>query len=194
MRFRQRESKSKIQNLKSDCERSSNRLSVGLPNRGLRVRFPSLTPKIYRRVVSTGKMSVSKTEVLRSNRGAPANFLTERKNNFPPSLFLTEGKPNRCGSSLENCREQSHIGSSPVPSSNFRGRSSTESEQFVSTEQVRGSNPLALSNVLRLRSSMELERKNTNLEVAGSNPAEVAIFFGVVQLAGRMILAHEIEV
>ena len=54
----------------------------------------------------------------------------------------------------------------------IRGRSSTDSEQFVSTEQVGGSNPLAL--FFRLRSSTESERKNMNLEAAGSNPAEAA--------------------
>ena len=83
-----------------------------------------------RRVVSIGKMPVSKTEVFSSNLNAPANSISpwrrEEKRDFffCPHLtsqffFYPEGKPNRCGSSLENCRVKAYRGSSPLPSAKF---------------------------------------------------------------------------
>jgi hypothetical protein len=80
-------------------------------------------PKFKQARSLTGKAPVSKTGVLRSNRGAPANFRQRAKNTVfaSHSHRFAEGKPNRCGSSPENCREQSHTGSNPVPSFNDLG-------------------------------------------------------------------------
>ncbi len=47
---------------------------------------------------------------------------------------------------LKTIAHLSLAGSSPASSAKSWGRSSTDLEQFVSTEQVGGSNPLALSN------------------------------------------------
>src|SRR5215217_5672314 len=87
----------------------------------LRVRFPSLTPQLVqrrRRVVSIGKMSVSKTEVFSSNLNAPAKFSLkplreEKRDFFPPHKLplILEGKPNRYGSSPENGFAQKSDGS-----------------------------------------------------------------------------------
>lgn len=48
-----------------------------------------------------------------------SNPLEEKRDFFVSSqtpFFFTEGKPNRCGSSFENCRVQTYRGSSPLPS------------------------------------------------------------------------------
>ena len=140
------------------------RLSVGLPNRMLRVRFPSLTSiSDFRFVISDWfvekrmrfKTNQSKIRNLKSKIPVPEfsvqvwarlpNFLLsplEKKHVISSHLtnrfriwdcgspicspksrndinFLLEGKPNRCGSSLENCRVKTYRGSSPLPSAKF---------------------------------------------------------------------------
>jgi hypothetical protein len=62
-------------------------------------------------------MPVSKTGDFSSNLNAPANFpLTPEEKrdffepHFPHKFLFMEGKPNRCGSSSENCRAFSAYG------------------------------------------------------------------------------------
>jgi hypothetical protein len=105
--------------------------------------------QFFRRVVSIGKTSVSKTEVFSSNLNAPANFIRARQNaiaNLTPHIFSSR-KASQIGMAAvlkTAARKRIRVRVLCLPP-NFRGRSSTELEQFTTNEQVGGSNPLALS-------------------------------------------------
>ncbi len=124
---------------KAECRSSKPDAAGSIP-----VAHPNF---LSRRVVLTGKTSVSKTEVLCSNRSASANLNFQqraKRRSFcltPLTIFL--GVPQMA---IRTC---------------FGNK--------CSQVQILPPRPI----YFRLRSSMEKERRSTKPEVAGSSPAEV---------------------
>ena len=92
----------------------------------------------HRRVVSIGKMSVSKTEVFSSNLNAPAKFSLSGKEkcDFYISLLTFSRKISLIGKAvvLKTIAHLSLAGSSPASSAKFRGRGAMELAQFITNE------------------------------------------------------------
>ena len=112
----------------------------------------------------TGKLSVSKTDISRSNRDAPANS----------SSFISEGSSNWYGTGPENRRALSHESSSLSPSAKYFWRRRLKvGQQFAKSPRVVRVQVQLLSPPLSFgtRSSAESERNPAEVEVARSNRA-----------------------